>query len=75
MTWDDHEVENDYASEWSELMETTPRDFLRRRAAAYQGSGTSADVQLALFGTHGKSGGDEAGLRAIVEWVSEATLR
>jgi phosphodiesterase/alkaline phosphatase D-like protein len=31
MTWDDHEVENDYASEWSELMETTPRDFLRRR--------------------------------------------
>jgi len=36
MTWDDHEVENDYANEWSELMETPPEDFLRRRAAAYQ---------------------------------------
>jgi alkaline phosphatase D len=36
MTWDDHEVENDYANEWSERMETTPQAFLRRRAAAYQ---------------------------------------
>jgi alkaline phosphatase D len=36
MTWDDHEVENDYADEWSELVETKPEDFLRRRAAAYQ---------------------------------------
>jgi PhoD-like phosphatase len=30
MTWDDHEVENDYAAEWSEHMETTPEAFLRR---------------------------------------------
>ena len=36
MTWDDHEVENDYANEWSEHMETTPEAFLRRRTAAYQ---------------------------------------
>jgi alkaline phosphatase D len=36
MTWDDHEVENDYANAWSERMETSPEDFLRRRAAAYQ---------------------------------------
>jgi alkaline phosphatase D len=36
MTWDDHEVEIDYANEWSERMETTPEAFLRRRAAAYQ---------------------------------------
>jgi alkaline phosphatase D len=36
MTWDDHEVENDYANAWSEWMETDPQDFLRRRAAAYQ---------------------------------------
>jgi alkaline phosphatase D len=36
MTWDDHEVENDYAGEWSERTETSPEDFLRRRAAAYQ---------------------------------------
>ena len=36
MTWDDHEVENDYADEWSQRVETKPEDFLRRRAAAYQ---------------------------------------
>jgi alkaline phosphatase D len=35
-TWDDHEVENDYANAWSEHMEVSPEDFLRRRAAAYQ---------------------------------------
>jgi alkaline phosphatase D len=32
MTWDDHEVENDYANAWSERMETDPQDFLHRRA-------------------------------------------
>jgi alkaline phosphatase D len=36
MTWDDHEVENDYANQWSQHIETTPEEFLRRRAAAYQ---------------------------------------
>jgi alkaline phosphatase D len=36
MTWDDHEVENDYANEWSLRPEVTPEQFLRRRAAAYQ---------------------------------------
>ena len=36
MTWDDHEVENDYANEWSQDMRVPPVDFLRRRAAAYQ---------------------------------------
>jgi alkaline phosphatase D len=36
MTWDDHEVENDYANEWSQHVESAPEDFLRRRAAAYQ---------------------------------------
>jgi alkaline phosphatase D len=36
MTWDDHEVENDYASQWSQRVEVTPEEFLRRRAAAYQ---------------------------------------
>src|SRR5262249_38819240 len=36
MTWDDHEVENDYANEWSEHTEVSREDFLRRRAAAYQ---------------------------------------
>lgn len=34
-TWDDHEVENDYADEMSENLDPTDA-FLRRRAAAYQ---------------------------------------
>jgi alkaline phosphatase D len=36
VTWDDHEVENDYADQWSERMEVTPEAFLKRRAAAYR---------------------------------------
>jgi alkaline phosphatase D len=35
MTWDDHEVQNDYADEWSETFDD-PQQFLLRRAAAYQ---------------------------------------
>ena len=35
MTWDDHEVSNDYANDHSQHRDD-PRDFLRRRAGAYQ---------------------------------------
>ncbi len=35
MTWDDHEVQNDYSGEWSQDFET-PEAFLARRAAAYR---------------------------------------
>jgi len=35
LTWDDHEVENDYAADWSERFDP-PAMFRRRRAAAYQ---------------------------------------
>src|SRR5690606_18048580 len=35
VTWDDHEVENDYASDRSEGLED-PATFLIRRAAAYR---------------------------------------
>ena len=35
VTWDDHEVQNDYAGIYPEWAETSP-SFLRRRAAAYQ---------------------------------------
>ena len=35
ITWDDHEVQNDYADQWSETFDN-PNEFLRRRAAAYQ---------------------------------------
>src|SRR5262249_39470408 len=35
VTWDDHEVQNDYADQWSQTFDD-PKDFLKRRAAAYQ---------------------------------------
>ncbi|MDI9334502.1 MAG: alkaline phosphatase D family protein [Cytophagales bacterium] len=35
VTWDDHEVENDYANDRGEVL-TSPSEFLARRAAAYQ---------------------------------------
>ncbi len=35
MTWDDHEVQNDYADVWSQTFDD-PAQFLKRRAAAYQ---------------------------------------
>ncbi len=35
MTWDDHEVQNDYADKWSQTLDD-PDAFLKRRAAAYQ---------------------------------------
>ncbi|HEY5551014.1 MAG TPA: alkaline phosphatase D family protein, partial [Opitutaceae bacterium] len=36
VTWDDHEVNNDYAGAISERPDVTPAEFLQRRAAAYQ---------------------------------------
>lgn len=35
-TWDDHEVQNDYANRWSQDPGVDPVLFLKRRAAAYQ---------------------------------------
>ena len=35
MTWDDHEVQNDYADQWSETFDD-PVKFLKRRADAYR---------------------------------------
>ncbi|MCR8721805.1 alkaline phosphatase D family protein [Pseudomonas syringae] len=36
VTWDDHEVQNDYAAQWSQDPGVPVESFLRRRAAAYQ---------------------------------------
>ncbi len=36
MTWDDHEVQNDYSNQWSQDTATSTTDFLKRRAAAYR---------------------------------------
>ncbi|WXF88218.1 alkaline phosphatase D family protein [Pseudomonas syringae pv. atrofaciens] len=35
-TWDDHEVQNDYAAQWSQDPNVPVDSFLRRRTAAYQ---------------------------------------
>lgn len=35
-TWDDHEVQNDYANQWSQDAHVPVAAFLKRRAAAYQ---------------------------------------
>jgi alkaline phosphatase D len=35
VTWDDHEVQNDYADQYSQYFDD-PAQFLIRRAAAYQ---------------------------------------
>jgi alkaline phosphatase D len=35
VTWDDHEVQNDYADRWSQYFDN-PQQFMMRRAAAYQ---------------------------------------
>jgi alkaline phosphatase D len=58
VTWDDHEVENDYANEQSENLDP---EFHRRRAAAYQAyyehmplraSARPRGSQLRLYGHH-----------------------
>ncbi|RYD81971.1 MAG: alkaline phosphatase [Verrucomicrobiaceae bacterium] len=36
VTWDDHEVDNNYAGSISEELKTTPAQLLERRAAAYK---------------------------------------
>jgi alkaline phosphatase D len=36
VTWDDHEVENNYASHISQILDMDPAQFLLQRAAAYQ---------------------------------------
>ncbi|MGZ8939860.1 MAG: alkaline phosphatase D family protein [Limisphaerales bacterium] len=36
VTWDDHELDNNYAGEISEELDVTPRQLLQRRASAYQ---------------------------------------
>ncbi|MGC4047779.1 MAG: alkaline phosphatase D family protein [Armatimonas sp.] len=36
VTWDDHEVENNYANDISQILDMDPAQFLLQRAAAYQ---------------------------------------
>jgi alkaline phosphatase D len=66
VTWDDHEVENDYANDRGEVLD---QDFLARRAGAYRAflehmplrrSVLRADGEIRVYGRH--------------EWGSLATL-
>lgn len=51
-TWDDHEVQNDYAGQWSETFDD-PATFLQRRAAAYQAFYEHMPLSPALSQPHG----------------------
>lgn len=50
VTWDDHEVANDYGNERDELLSTT---FLQRRAAAYQAFYEHMPLRLLPLGRRG----------------------
>jgi glutamate---cysteine ligase / carboxylate-amine ligase len=45
------------------------------RCRAIVGSGTSADVQLAVFQAHGADQDRDAALRAVIDWIAAATLQ
>jgi alkaline phosphatase D len=52
VTWDDHEVENDYGDRWSQLF-TDPEQFLIQRAAAYQAFYENMPVRPSLSTPNG----------------------
>jgi alkaline phosphatase D len=47
VTWDDHEVDNNYANDLAQRDDQTPADFLARRAAAYRAWWEHQPVRLA----------------------------
>jgi alkaline phosphatase D len=52
VTWDDHEVQNDYADRWSQTFDD-PEVFLKRRAAAYQAYYEHMPVRASLSRPNG----------------------
>lgn len=54
VTWDDHEVQNDYSDKWSKTFDD-PAKFLVRRAAAYQAFYEHMPVRPLLSKPHGAS--------------------
>ena len=52
VTWDDHEVQNDYAGDWSETFDD-PAAFRQRRAAAYQAFYEHMPLRPSLSQPHG----------------------
>ena len=62
VTWDDHEVQNDYAGAWSEDL-APPAEFLKRRAAAYQ-----AFYEHMPLPAQSRPMGDAMRIYASVDW-------
>jgi glutamate---cysteine ligase / carboxylate-amine ligase len=65
------QVINDTAADAAALGCTAEID----RCRAIVGSGTSADVQLAVFEAHSASESRDAALRAVTDWIAAATLQ
>ncbi len=51
-TWDDHEVQNDYANRWSQDPTMAQAQFLQQRAAAYQAYYEHMPLRAASVPTH-----------------------
>jgi alkaline phosphatase D len=62
-TWDDHEVQNDYAGQWSQDL-IPPAAFLKRRAAAYQAFYEHMPLSPALS----KPNGDAMRIYGSLDW-------
>jgi carboxylate-amine ligase len=46
-----------------------------QRCRTIVGAGTSADAQLAVYETHGKTAGHTKALQAVTDWIAVATLQ
>lgn len=68
VTWDDHEVENDYAGDQG-VETTNPRAFLERRAAAYQAYFEHMPLDPSVLRANG-----EVRLYRRIDWGALATL-
>ena len=68
-TWDDHEVDNDYANDRQEGGRTPPREFLSRRAAAYQAYYEHMPLPAAM-----RPRGPDMRIHTGLEWGSLASF-
>jgi alkaline phosphatase D len=74
VTWDDHEVQNDYAGRHEGLSGTPVENFMARRRAAYQAFYENMPVTRASFDKLLSGQGDEARVFSRVPYGRLATL-
>jgi alkaline phosphatase D len=74
VTWDDHEVQNDYAATHEGLSGTPVENFMARRRAAYQAFYENMPVTRASFAQLLAGQGDEARVFGRVSFGRLATL-